>query len=170
MLGLLARTNQVRLNIGAGDKVLDGYLSVGLSDAHDIKADVRSIPIPDASADEIILIHVLEHLWRWDVPAAMTEWLRILKPGGRIALELPDVVKCARNLIANPGKPRLGILGMFGDPAYGDPLMMHKWGWTEREVKECLAAAGFVKIKSALPQFHARRTNRDMRIEARKPN
>jgi hypothetical protein len=46
--------------------------------------------------------------------------------------------------------------------------MMHRWGWTVREVCAELRAAGYRKVKVRDPQHHGKRTWRDMRVEARK--
>lgn len=156
----------MRLNIGAGGKVIEGWLSVDLAGNPDIRADVREIPLDTGSVDEAMAIHVLEHLNRWDASAALAEWHRILKPGGLLAVEVPDLLKCCRNVLAGAGD-RFGILGLYGDPSHREPLMMHKWGWTAEELRSELKAAGFVKVKEREPVFHKK--SRDMRLEARKP-
>jgi predicted SAM-dependent methyltransferase len=161
-----AGTNRVRLNLGAGDKVVDGWTSVGLAEHHDIRSDVRRLPLPDHYADEAMAIHVLEHLNRWDAPAALREWRRVLKPGGLLILELPDLLKCCKAVLSG-AVPHNGLLGLFGDPGLKDELMMHRWGWTPAEVIKELQAAGFTKIRERTPEFHGKRIYRDMRIEAR---
>ncbi len=48
-----------------------------------------SLPdIADESRDFLIAAHVLEHVW--DINGMVTEWKRILRPGGKLALVLPD--------------------------------------------------------------------------------
>lgn len=168
--GLVAapETNLVRLNVGAGDKQFPGWISVDLAPNADIVSDVCAIPLPDGYADEIMAIHLIEHIERWRVQTALREWFRLLKPRGMLILELPDIVKCCKNIVA--GMPEQeGMLGVFGDPSLRNPRMMHAWGWTESTMKAELVAAGFSKVKARSPQFHGRRDHRDMRIEARKP-
>lgn len=158
----------MKLDLGAGFKVNDGYTSVGLEDHHDIRADLRSLPLPDECASEAMAIHVIEHFNRWEVPAVLKEWKRVLKPGGLLVLEQPDLVKCCRNFLTDDD-PQNGIMGIFGDPAHEDPLMLHKWGYTPHTLRPLLIQAGFVKVKQKPTQFHRRRANRDFRMEARKP-
>lgn len=166
MLELLAGANPVRLNLGAGSKVVPGYLACGLEDHHDIRCDFRSIPVPDGSIDEALCIHVLEHVYRWECAETLREWRRILRPGGLLVIEMPDLIKCCRNVVDGKAEA-MGIRGLYGDQTLRDPLMCHRWLYTEPEVMAELRAAGFAKIRSAVPQFHGRRVARDMRIEAR---
>jgi predicted SAM-dependent methyltransferase len=158
----------LRLNIGAGNKVLPGWTSVGLEDHHQVKADIRKIPLPDDCADEAQAIHVLEHLNRWDAPDALSEWLRVLKPGAMIGIELPELLRCCRAILK--GLPRQeGLQGLFGEWELRDEMMMHRHGWTEAELADELKKAGFVKVRFVRPHYHGRRDHRDMRAEAFKP-
>ncbi len=161
-----AAAHPIRLNIGAGNKAFEGWIAVGLEPQHDIQSDVRSIPVPDGYADEAMAIHVLEHLEYWDAPAALREWRRVLKPGGLLIIEQPDLLKCCRGILAGAA-PRDGLWGLYGNPNDRDPMMMHKWAWSAAELIAELKAAGFTKIKERPLQFHGRRAHRDMRIEAR---
>jgi predicted SAM-dependent methyltransferase len=157
-----------RLNLGAGNKRMEGWLAVGLEEQHEVRCDIRSIPLPDACADEALACHVVEHLTPWDVVPALKEWLRLLKPGAMLALELPDLFKCCRAVLAGKG-PRDGLWGLYGEPLREDELMLHRWAYSPESLSTLLREAGFVKIKLRAPQFHAQRIDRDMRIEARKP-
>ena len=157
--------NTIRLNLGAGHKHVEGYLNVDLCDdpEPDIKSDVKKLALPDGYADEIMAIHLFEHLYRWEAPEALREWRRVLKLGGLLVLEMPDLAKCVRN-IANDCNERLGIWGLFGDPGYKNPLMVHKWAWGERELKSVLRENGFNRVRFKPPQFHKK--DRDLRVEA----
>lgn len=53
----------------------------------DLVSDISSIPAPDASFDAILCTEVLEHLP--DPIAALREFARLVKPGGRIILTAP---------------------------------------------------------------------------------
>ncbi|UHQ21892.1 methyltransferase domain-containing protein [Lysobacter sp. 5GHs7-4] len=154
----------MRLNLGAGHKKIQGWTSVDLTGEPDVRADVLHLPFPDNYADAVMAIHLLEHLFRWDAPAALREWRRVLKPGGLLILELPDLIKSCQNVIAEAGQ-RMGVWGLYGDPGYREPLMVHRWGWTAEELAGELRAAGFVKVKRREPEFHKK--GRDMRLEAR---
>lgn len=159
----------VKLDLGAGNKVNEGYIRVGLEPDHDVVTDLRKLPFPDDYADEAMAIHVIEHFYPWELMPTLIEWRRVLKPGGLLALELPDLYKCCAAFVKDSGKnPRNSLWGIYGDSGYADIMMLHKWGYTPETLASVMREAGFVKVKSKDPVFHARRLDRDMRLEARK--
>jgi predicted SAM-dependent methyltransferase len=52
---------------------------------------VRGLPITDGAARGVYCSHVLEHLARDDVPTALRNTLKMLAPGGRFRLVVPDL-------------------------------------------------------------------------------
>ena len=53
----------------------------------DIVSDASSIPVDDSSFDYLFSSHCLEHMP--DTIGTLKEWLRVVKPGGRLILMLP---------------------------------------------------------------------------------
>jgi SAM-dependent methyltransferase len=82
----------LKLNLGCGYSRYPGWTGVDISpDAEpQVLSDVRSLPFEDESADEVYASHVLEH-FSYDEPV-LEEWWRVLKPGGRITVIVPDLV------------------------------------------------------------------------------
>lgn len=56
--------------------------------AADLKADMAKVPLPSASLDSIVSNHALEHAP--DTPKVLKEWFRLLRPGRRVAVFVPD--------------------------------------------------------------------------------
>jgi SAM-dependent methyltransferase len=56
--------------------------------ARTVTGDALSLPFPDDSFDKIVAAEVLEHIP--DDMAAMAELLRVLRPGGRLAVTVPS--------------------------------------------------------------------------------
>ncbi|MEV5752105.1 methyltransferase domain-containing protein [Actinoallomurus sp. NPDC052308] len=56
--------------------------------ARTVTGDALSLPFPDDTFDKIVAAEVLEHIP--DDMAAMAELLRVLKPGGRLAVTVPS--------------------------------------------------------------------------------
>ncbi len=52
-----------------------------------VKIDLQAIDLPDSSIDVILTPHVLEHVP--DTDAALAEIVRVLRPGGRMFLQVP---------------------------------------------------------------------------------
>jgi len=82
----------VVLNLGCGYKKFVGGTNVdGFSACEpDVLWDLNKTPYPwdDDSVDEIYAYHVMEHLPNWW--GAFSECARILKPGGKIEIRVPD--------------------------------------------------------------------------------
>jgi predicted SAM-dependent methyltransferase len=164
----------MRLNLGCGKMVLDGFVNIDIQQNPkakrplDILADVRSVPLHDECADEVHAYHVIEHFYRWQTPEVLGEWKRLLKAGGLLVLELPNIEAAARNLLAGMDD-QMCMWAFYGDPSHRDPYMCHPWGFTPKSIKSLLSECGFSHIELKPPQTHGRRVNRDMRVEARKP-
>ena len=107
-------------------------------------ADVRHLDLlPDAAFDEIVAQDVLEHLPRTDGLPALQEWARLLVPGGRLVLRVPDLLGLATLLATHtdPEWQETLITNLFGTQAYdGD---FHQNGFTEVRLRQHLHDAGF---------------------------
>ncbi len=167
----------MKINVGCGGRRIAGYTGVDVVDrsgAVDILAPADKIPLPDESCDEVLAVHVIEHVYEWEASDLLREWYRLLKPDGLLVLELPDIVKCARNIVDGvKGKhpDQLGLWGVFGDNRLRDPWMMHKWGWSFATLAPRVRGVGFVNVVEKDTAFHAAGYKvRDFRLEARKPS
>lgn len=96
--------NGIVLDLGCGGQKIhpkavgvdfrsNGQLGCGCNEtitaATDVVADVTDLkPFEDASADAIVAKHILEHVL--DIPKAIKEWRRVLKPGGKLVIVCPD--------------------------------------------------------------------------------
>lgn len=81
----------MKLNLGAGNRTLPGYLSVDIAPPADVIVDLSKYPWPwpDSSISEVFAHEVLEHL-----PSkrdSMNELWRILVPGGLADIWVPTI-------------------------------------------------------------------------------
>ena len=166
----------LRLNLGCGDKILPGYVNVDVVEARaghkpDVICDLHDLaPFADNSVDEILSVHVVEHFWRWEVTEILREWLRVLKPGAPLVIECPNLLSACRTFLENPTQySRMDQNGQrtmwvfYGDPAWRDPLMNHRWGYTPDSLQALLREVGLVDVRQE-PALFKLREPRDMRI------
>ena len=166
----------VKLNLGCGDKILDGYTNVDVASERagkqpDIVCDIRRLEkFPDNYADEILEVHVDEHFWRWEVVEILREWVRVLKPGGKMILECPNLKSACEEFLRDPDKySQPGLEGQrtmwvfYGDPSWSDPLMVHRWAYTPLSLAQVMFEAGLHDLRQEPAQFKLKEP-RDMRI------
>jgi SAM-dependent methyltransferase len=171
----------MKLNLGCGDKILPGYVNVDVAHERagkqpDVICDVRSLEnFENNYADEILAVHVVEHFWRWEVESILKEWVRVLKPGGKMILECPNLKSACEELLRNPEMAALpgpegqrAMWVFYGDPRWTDPLMVHRWGYTPLSLAQIMHLAGLVELRQEPAQFKLREP-RDMRITGLKP-
>ena len=165
-------TYETAYNLGCGNKKWDGWINVDLhSNISDIKCDLRKLEIASDSADAVAAIHVLEHFYEWEVAEVLTEWKRVLKPGGKMILELPCMDKVfayVTNCVINkePLQPFMTLMALYGDPKHKSIPMTHKWGWFQNPLRDMLESVGMTEIKFCEPNYHF--PFRDMRVECYK--
>jgi ubiquinone/menaquinone biosynthesis C-methylase UbiE len=112
------------------------------------------------SVDAIYSSHNIEHLYPHEVPLALAEFKRVLKPNGFAVIACPDLQSvCA--LIADdkltdvaytsPSGPIAPLDILYGhrpSMACGNLYMAHRCGFTEKVLRGTLQTAGFATIAS----------------------
>lgn len=174
-------TSVLRLNLGCGDKHLEGYLNVDIAPSRagvqpDVICDLqRPTTFAPGGADEILAVHVIEHFWYWEVVDILRAWVDLLRPGGRMILECPNLRTACERFLADPvqgSRPDAGgretMWVFYGDPRWRDPLMVHRWGYTPESLAAVMRQAGLVDLVRQPARFKAGEP-RDMRIVGRRP-
>ncbi|CAO3423093.1 hypothetical protein [Azospirillum doebereinerae] len=110
---------------------------------------------PSDSIEEIYASHVLEHLsHNKELFLALNEFKRILIPGGRIKISVPDFLEIARAFCADDlttgDRFKLSRL-VFGGQR--DEYDAHKFGFSYDILEKLLSEVGFSKI-SRVDQFN----------------
>lgn len=172
--GVLAgvdRPDVVRLHLGAGNRYFRDYINVDVrGDRLDREADITSLPEGDGTVDEILLIHVFEHFWVDEADKILGEYYRVLKPGGRLVMEMPDLKKVLE-FFKDPKAPLHVTYGaLYGGYIFGSEGKtvedLHKWCWTFETLAAIAKKVGF-ECEEGVPQYHL--PQRDFRIVCVKP-
>jgi len=172
-------SNSVRLNLGCGDKILTGYINVDVTDERkgkkpDVVCDIAKLEkFADNTVDEILTVHVIEHFYLWKLPEVLQEWKRVLKPGGVLITESPNLLHACSQILKSPFKAALPDAQMSMWPLYGNPyeedeLMCHKWLFTPQTLTQFLLEQGFDEIRQE-PCVFKLREPRDFRMVCVKP-
>ena len=91
-----------RLEIGPGMTALSGFetLNVRYSPGVTYVANASArLKFSEGTFDEIFASHVLEHMPWYQVEGVILEWVRILKPGGKLTIWVPDGYKVAKSWV-----------------------------------------------------------------------
>ncbi len=83
----------MKLNLGCGKDIKKGYLNLDFNFHRgvDIVCDVKSLPFPDESAEEIYASDIIEHFpWR-ETKGVLKEWWRVLKHQGKLWMRTPNL-------------------------------------------------------------------------------
>jgi predicted SAM-dependent methyltransferase len=92
----------LKLDIGSGQRHGDdGWIGVDSFSDADCKASMWELPYPEGTIDEIFSSHALEHVPKKMVLPTLQEWFRVLKPGGKLTLRVPDLEWCCTHWLTH---------------------------------------------------------------------
>jgi len=141
-LQVVRESKRLKLDMGAGAYPrAEDFVTVDqfYPDA-DIKALMWDVPLPDGSVDEIWSSHALEHVAMGQVSATLLEWFRLLAPGARCIVQVPNFDYAARYWLNGPDRAWAEHL-IFGLQSHEGEF--HKSAFTAGSLKADLEGAGF---------------------------
>ena len=130
----------MKLHLGCGKRILEGYVNIDIQGVCDINADISHLPYTDSSVSEIYACHVLEHFGRHEVMDVLSEWSRVLEDGGSIYLAVPDIDSAISYYLKH------GDLAPLYGQFWGgqkDVYDYHKFGFTFKSLEGFLSRCGF---------------------------
>ena len=160
------------LHVGCGPKRKD-RTTAGFADWNELRFDIDESVQPDLvgtmtdmssvsseSVDAVFSSHNIEHLYPHEVPFALSEFLRVLKPDGFAVITCPDLQavcalvaedKLTEPAYTSPAGPIAPLDILYGHrPAMnaGNLYMAHRCGFTKKVLTTTLQASGFKTVAS----------------------
>lgn len=168
-----ATGQKVFLNLGCGTRGSDGLpamfqgqdwqqvrVDIDPDTAPDIVTSNTDLSmIPDGQVDAVWSSHSLEHLEFHNVPVALKEIQRVLKPDGFALITLPDLNAVAELVVAGrltdviyqsaagPIRAMDMLFGHGDSLAAGKHYMAHRCGFDDKLLAESLLDAGFNEVR-----------------------
>jgi SAM-dependent methyltransferase len=122
----------------------------------DIHCSITSMePVGTGTVDAVYCSHNLEHLFSHEVPMALAEFHRVLKPGGFAKIRVPDLFQVAQCIVQDrleevaytapcgPITPLDMVYGQSAWVAQGLTPMAHRTGFSAKTLIAKLIQAGF---------------------------
>jgi predicted SAM-dependent methyltransferase len=124
------------------------------------------LPFPDNWADEIVAVHSLEHVHPRFLLPTLTEWHRVLRPGGRLRVHVPNSPRIMQRFMEAPRDAKWAlmgaILGMYCSPDTTTPAHLawpsdHQILFDTELLRWAMETAGYsdaVDVTSKLADIH----------------
>jgi predicted SAM-dependent methyltransferase len=109
----------------------------------EIVADARLIPLPDHHCDHVYSQECLEHFPWAVVGGVLTEWCRVVKPGGTMRIEVPDFLAACRQVLETDTEEMDFAIQQIVFGGQVNRWDFHYVGLTPRMLTAMLAANGF---------------------------
>lgn len=120
------------------------------------RMDVRALAFRNDSIAKIYASHILEHIPHPQVPATLSEWFRVLEPGGTIHINVPDFEWAANYFFQVGWNPFIRRSKAYPDQKsiwkiiYGwqlDDGDYHQSGFTKNTLGTLLRQTEYEKVK-----------------------
>lgn len=136
-----------KLNIGSGQRRFDtskGWVNIDCvsreGQVPDVICDVgrECLPYGECTVDICVLHHVLEHFGCGEGESLIKECFRVLRPGGRLCVYVPNMVSLANAWIHGKVTDFIFMVNTYG--AYqGEDGDRHRWGYSSASLQEFLS-------------------------------
>jgi predicted SAM-dependent methyltransferase len=148
----------LRIELGGGDYPSPGYVHVDAnwrSQHLEYLAEVGDLPFANGTVQELLAIHLLEHIHPEKLDATLREWRRVLVPGGVAQIHVPNARTVLPAFLDAPlEKKRTLATAIFGvtdspdtTPARVMVLDQHKMIFDFELLKDFLLQAGFARVE-----------------------
>jgi len=139
----------MKLHLGCGKRDFGkDWIHIDRGDFPHVSSNsITKLPFDDCTCDLIYASHVVEYFDREEAVVLLTEWSRVLIPGGIVRLAVPDFRKMVELYfdLSYPLETFLGPLYGKMNPPNCDTIY-HKTVYDLRSIKSLLKSVGFENV------------------------
>jgi len=142
--------NLQKLNLGSGGDYRPGYINIDAmpNTGADIVADItQPLPFKDASCGEVVAQDILEHLTLSQQESVLKEIFRVLAPGGKLHVRIPNIDDIITRFEDDPDTRNLFL---YGDTSETGVWGAHKSGHTSHSFTTLSSYCGFSLVQKKL--------------------
>lgn len=111
-------------------------------------AYANNLPYKSGSVDEILAVQVFEHFGPEDAKQVLKHWQNLLKSGGKIIVDVPDIIETAKLLSLAETDEEKAWAEKLIHGTRNNEFAYHKAGYWPEKLKKMLRKIGFIKIKT----------------------
>ena len=110
-------------------------------------AYANNLPYKSNSVDEILAVQVFEHFGPDEAKQVLAHWHDLLKPGGRLIIDVPDIIETAKLLIMAETEEEKAWAEKLIHGTRNNEFAYHKVGYWPEKLERMLEKEGFMDIK-----------------------
>ena len=156
----------MKLNIGCGKIYKEGFINIDAFDptVADKIMNADDLKFSSNSIERIETYQVIEHFGLFKSVYILAEWFRVLKPGGTLLIETPDLEKSFKEFINGDLETKKKVLSWI----YGveSPGMVHSFCFPTDLLEMILKKTGFIEIEKSF--FEKEKNHPTQRIICKK--
>jgi SAM-dependent methyltransferase len=138
----------MKLHLGCGKRHIPGYVHIDAIDYPHVDhvATIDNLSFLEENSVELIYnCHVLEHFKRREVDRVLSEWFRVLLPGGVLRVSVPDFASLCEVYQKFGGNLDLVIGALFGRQDYLYNIHYNVFDYPS--LSRALERVGFVDVR-----------------------
>ena len=142
----------MKLHLGCGTKKLEGWINIDSVTAckPDLAHDItQPLPYADQTADEVLAEDLLEHFDKYLRYIVFYEWVRVLKVGGKVTLQVPDFKRTLFKYFKFGYDNFVDYIfgeNMWESEIYTGHFGNHKWGYSQKTLPKFVDQFGIRMI------------------------
>lgn len=132
----------LKLHLGCGDYWFEGYINIDMNvyGGTDWLYDIRKgLPFQSEVVEIIECYEVVEHLNKYEIDSVLQDWYRLLIPGGKVKISVPDMDGLIALYATDKARSIEMIYGFEDHPH-------HKSGFTKETLTALFEKYGFKNV------------------------